>query len=94
MNLFYETMILINHFFIYKKTGQVYAMLNIPNGKFFVAGKDEIDKRNKKIFLNSENTDILFLKNFPVIKLENIKEVRPLFKYDKNSQNLANIEAW
>ena len=94
MNLFYETMILINHFFIYKKTGQVYAMLNILNGKFFVAGKDEIDKRNKKIFLNSENTDILFLKNFPVIKLENIKEVRPLFKYNKNSQHLANIEAW
>ena len=92
MSLNYETLILIKHFYIYKKTNKVHVLINISKGKFFVVGEDELEKRNKKVFLNSENSDILFLKNFPGIKLELIKEVRPLFKLNQNCLKLVNID--
>ena len=88
-----DTFSLIKNFFVYKETNKVYVLINIPNGKFFVIGNDELEKRNKRVFLNSENTDILYLKNFPPIKQENIKDVRPVFKYDIAYIKLANIEA-
>ena len=91
MNSIYKTISIKNHFMVNKKTKNVFVLINIINGKFFVVGSDEIDKRNKKIFLNSENSDVLFLENFFGIKLENIKEVRALFQYDKDYLNIANI---
>ena len=93
MKLICDTLSLIKNFFVYKETNKVYVLINIPNGKFFVIGNDELEKRNKRVFLNSENTDILYLKNFPPIKQENIKDVRPVFKYDIAYLKLANIEA-
>ena len=91
INSLYKTMAIKRHLMVNKKTKNVFVLINIINGKFFVVGSDEIDKRNKKIFLNSENSDILFLENFFGIKLENIKEVRALFQYDKDYLNIANI---
>ena len=91
MNSLYKTISIKNHFMVNKKTKNVFVLINIINGKFFVVGSDEIEKRNKKIFLNSENSDILFLENFIGIKLENIKEVRALFQYDIDYLNIANI---
>ena len=91
MNISYETLIIIRHFLIYKKTNNINVMINISNGKFFVIGKDELDKRANRIFLNSENTEVLFLKNFKGIKLEQTKDVRPIFEYDINYLKLANI---
>ena len=92
MNLSYETLILIKHFLINKKTNKIHVMINISNGKFFVIGNDELEKRSKKVFLNSENTEILFLKNFRGIKLEYIKDVRPVFEYNINYLKLVNID--
>ena len=93
IKLICDTLSLIKNFFVYKETNKVYVLINIPNGKFFVIGNDELEKRNKRVFLNSENTDILYLKNFPPINQENIKDVRPIFKYDITYQKFANIEA-
>ena len=67
-------------------------MINILNGKFFIIGNDELEKRNKKIFLNKDNSDIIYIKNFDGILLENIKDVRPIFKYDINYLKIANID--
>ena len=92
MNLSYETLILIKHFLINKKTNKIHVMINISNGKFFVIGNDELEKRSKKVFLNSENTEILFLKNFRGIKLDYIKDVRPVFEYNINYLKLVNID--
>lgn len=92
MILSYETLILIKHFLISKKTNKIHVMINISNGKFFVIGNDELEKRSKKIFLNSENSEILFLKNFKGIKLEYIKDVRPVFEYNVNYLKLVNID--
>ena len=92
MKLICDTFSLIKNFLVYKGTNKVNVLINIPNGKFFVIGNDELEKRNKRIFLNSENSDILYLQNFPPIKQENIKDVRPLFKYDISYTKLANIE--
>ena len=92
MNLNYDTLILIRNFLIKKKTYKVHVMINILNGKFFIIGNDELEKRNKKIFLNKDNSDIIYLKNFDRILLENIKDVRPVFKYDINYLKIANID--
>ena len=92
MNLSYETLILIKHFLINKKTNKIHVMINISNGKFFVIGNDELEKRSQNIFLNSKNSEILFLKNFRGIKLEYIKDVRPVFEYDINYLKLVNID--
>jgi hypothetical protein len=92
MNLSYETLILIKHFLINKKTNKIHVMINISNGKFFVIGNDELEKRSQNIFLNSKNSEILFLKNFRGIKLEYIKDVRPVFEYDIKYLKLVNID--
>ena len=92
MNLNYDTLILIRNFLIKKKTYKVHVMINILNGKFFIIGNDELEKRNKKIFLNKDNSDIIYIKNFDGILLENIKDVRPVFKYDINYLKIANID--
>ena len=92
MNLFYETISIIQNFVVYKKTNLVHVFINIPNGKLFVLGDDELKKRNNKIFLNSENTEIIFLKNFKGIQKEFIKDVRAIFKYNKNCLKLVNID--
>ena len=92
MNLSYETLILIKHFLINKKTNKIHVMINISSGKFFVIGNDELEKRSQNIFLNSQNSEILFLKNFRGINLEYIKDVRPVFEYDINYLKLVNID--
>ena len=91
MDLSYTSKMIMQHFSINKKTNSINVMINISNGKFFVIGKDELDKKTNKIFLNSENTEILFLENFKGIKLEHIKDVRPIFEYDKKSLELTKI---
>ena len=92
IELIEETLSLIRKFKLYKKINTVHALLNISNGKFFIVGRDELEKRRKKIFLNSENSDILFLKNFPPINLKLIKDVSPIITIDINYAKLVNIE--
>ena len=91
INLSHTSKMLVQHFYINKKTNNINVMINITKGKFFVIGKEELDKKTNKIFIEPENSEILFLENFKGIKLDCIKDVRPIFEYDKNSLELANI---
>ena len=91
MGAVYETLILMRHFYIYKSTNIVHVLLNISKGKFFVVGENELQKRNKKIYLNPDNTEICYVRSFNSILLSQIKCVRPIFKYNKNSLEIAII---
>ena len=44
------------------------------------------------LFLNKDNSDIIYIKNFDGILLGNIKDVRPVFKYDINYLKITNID--
>ena len=91
MGAVYETLILMRHFYIYKSTNIVHVLLNITKGKFFVVGENELQKRNRKVYLNPDNTEICYVRSFNNIQLCQIKCVRPIFKYNKNSLQIANI---
>ena len=89
---FYETLVVMRHFYIYKKTNKVHVLINISSGKFFVVGDSELDKRNHKQFLNKSNSEILYLRSFYSIQLKQIKAVRPIFKYNKRDLSLVDID--
>ena len=91
MGAVYETLIIMRHFYIYKSTNIVHVLLNITKGKFFVVGENELQKRNKKEYLKPENTEICYVRSFNNLQLCQIKCVRPIFKYNKNSLQIANI---
>ena len=91
MKSIYGSKTLMKDFMVYEQIKNIFVLLNIINGKFFVVGSDLIDKKNKNIFLCSENSDIFFFENFIGINLQNIKEIRAIFRYDKDDLNFANI---
>ena len=91
MGAFYETLVVLRHFYIYKKTNKVHVLINICSGKFFVIGENELNKRNSKLYLNSQNSEILYLRNFNKLYFNQIKDVRPIFKYNKNDLKIAHI---
>ena len=76
---------------IYKKTNQIYVLINIEKGKFFVVGEKELNIKNNKDNLLSNSFNILYICNFQMILLERIKEVKPIFKYDKKALNVVEI---
>ena len=87
----YETLSVMRHLLIYKKTNIIHVMINIFEGKFFVVGKNELDKRNNRKLLKRSPSAILYLRNFPKIKLNQIRDVRPIFKYNKNDLQFVDI---
>ena len=87
----YETIILLRHFNVYKKTNIIHVLLNISCGKFFIIGESELEKRNNKIYLSPDNCKIIYLRNFNKINLDRVKNVRPIFKYNKNDIKRADI---
>ena len=87
----YETLVVIRHFYIYKKTNKVHVLINISSGRFFVVGDEELENVNKGIFVDKSNSQILHLRNFCGIQLNQIKDVRPIFKFNKNDLQFAEI---
>ena len=87
----YETLIVIRHFYIYKKTSKVHVLINISSGKFFVVGDEELENVNNREYVNKSNSQILYLRRFYRIQLEQIKDVRPIFKYNKKDLQFAEI---
>ena len=85
----YETLSILRHFNIYKKTNKVHILINITEGFFFVIGENELQKIDKFQFSNNE---IFYLRRFIGIQLNKIKDVRPIFKYNKKDLYIADIE--
>ena len=91
MGALYETLVVLRHFYIYRKTNTVHVLINICSGKFFVVGESELEKRNNKQYLKLSNSEILYIRTFNKIFLRQIKNVRPIFKYNKNDLKIVNI---
>ena len=88
----YETLVVLRHLNIYKKTNKVHILINIEEGLFFVIAKNELQNIDKIQFQNNNIDNILYLRRFNKIKLNQIKDVRPIFKYNKNDLKIVNIE--
>ena len=87
----YETLVVMRSFNIYKKTNKMHVLINISHGKLFIVGDDELEKINNKTFVDKSNSEILYLRTFYRISLNQIKDVKPIFKFDKNDLLLAEI---
>ena len=77
---------------VFKYTGIVYALINIKLGKFFVVGKEELNKRKQNIFLNKTNTEIFFIKNFLPISNYCLKSIDPVFVFNKKDLKFFEIK--
>ena len=75
---------------IFHYTGIVYALINIKLGKFFIIGNEELCKRKNNIFLNKTNTEIFFIKNFYPISNNILKDIEPVFVFNK--KDLQNFD--
>ena len=91
MGALYETLTLMRHFLVYKQTNIVHVMINICSGIFFVIGESEMEERIKGYYLSIKNSRILYKTRFNKIELDKIKDVRPIFKYNKKDLRFANI---
>ena len=81
----------MRHFYIYKKTNAIHVLINLSKGKFYVVGEKELEKRTQKVFLSASNSEVLYLRNFNQFHLKQIKDVRPIFKYNENDLQVADI---
>ena len=91
MGALYETLTLMRHFYVFKKTNTVHVLINVCSGKFFVVGGNELERKNNREYLNKTNSEILYLRSFYRIQLKQIKNVRPIFKYNKKDLNIVDI---
>ena len=70
-------------------------LINIKRGKLFIIGKEELDKRKNKIFLDRNNTNIFFVKNFePILNINTnvLRSIEPVFNFDKKNLEYYQIK--
>ena len=80
----YDSLKIKKKLIIFKKTGIIYTLINIDKGKFFITGQEELEKRKFNIILNKANTKTFFIKNFFSIMNISLKNIEPIFNFDKN----------
>ena len=76
---------------IHKKTNQIYVLINIIKGKFFVIGENEFNDIINKEFINSNIFNILYISNCQIIPIDKIKDIKPIFHYNKKDLNIVEI---
>ena len=76
---------------INKKTNVINALINVNEGKFFVVGNKELNNKNDKELLSSKSNNILYLYNFQKINPTHVKQIIPIFKYEKKDLNIIDI---
>ena len=76
---------------INKKTNVINVLINVNEGKFFVVGNKELNGKNDKELLSSKNNNILYLFNFQKINPTQVKQIIPIFKYEKKALNIIDI---
>ena len=85
-----EKFSILRQFKIYKKTNIINVLINIDKGKFFVVGNKELKEGNNNILLNKKYK-ILYMGNFQGISFNKLKEIKPIFKFNKNDLNVVDI---
>ena len=73
---------------IFRKTGVLYILININIGKMFIIGKEKLEKLEKK----QECNDIFFVKNFEPININFLKNIKPIFQFNKTNLNIFDIK--
>ena len=73
---------------IFRKTGVLYILININIGKMFIIGKEKLEKLEKK----QECNDIFFVKNFEPININFLKNINPIFQFNKTYLNIFDIK--
>jgi len=76
---------------INKKTNVINALINVKEGKFFVVGNKDLNGKNNKELLSSKNNNILYLWNFQKINPTQVKQIIPIFKYEKKDLYIIDI---
>ena len=71
-------------------TGKIFVFINVKLGKFFIIGKNELEKRINNVFLNRDNAEIFYVKNFGPLYYCRI-EVEPIFIFDENTSKNCTI---
>lgn len=88
----YDSIKIKKNLMVLNSTGVVYVLINILNGKFFIIGKKELEKRQKNMILLRHNTEIFFVLNFIPILPQNLKSIRPSFNFSKNNLKYFEIK--
>ena len=88
----YDSLKIKKKLIIFKRTSIIYILINISRGKFFIIGKEELLKRKQNIFLNKTNTETFFIKNFFPIASISLKNIEPIFNFDKNDLKYYDIK--
>lgn len=87
-----ETIVIMRNLIIYNNSKKIHVLINLTKGKFFIVGENELEKKITKKYLDRDNYEIMYLRNFNKIIANQIRSVRPIFKYNKEDLKYANIE--
>ena len=85
-----DELIISKTLLIGKDSDKIYAFINVKKGKFFIIGKNELNKRVKNVFLSRNNAQIFHVKNLGVLYYYRI-EVEPIFIFDKKTSKNCTI---
>ena len=88
----YDTLIVAKQLIIGEDTNKVYAFMNVKKGKFFIIGKEELEKRRKNVYLTRDNTEIFYVKNCGPIFYCEMANVEPIFNFDENTLKKCDIK--
>ena len=91
MGTFSDNLQTTKNLFIQKNTDIVYVFININKGKLFIIGENELQKRINNVFLNKENAEIFYVKNFGIIFFYQILSIEPIFEFDENTSKICSI---
>ena len=91
MGTFGDESSFVKKLFIQKDTDKVYVFININKGKLFIIGENELQKRINNVFLNKENAEIFYVKNFGIIFFYQILSIEPIFEFDENTSKICSI---
>ena len=91
MGTFSDNLQTTKNLFIQKNTEKVYVLININKGKLFIIGENELQKRINNVFLNKENAEIFYVKNFGIIFFYQILSIEPIFEFDENTSKICSI---
>ena len=88
----YDTLIVAKQLIIGEDTNKVYVFMNVKKGKFFIIGKEELEKRRKNIYLTRDNTEIFYVKNCGPIFYCEMVNVEPIFNFDETALMKCDIK--
>ena len=92
MGTFSDNLQTTKNLFIQKNTEKVYVFININKGKLFIIGENELQKRINNVFLNKENAEIFYVKNFGIIFFYQILSIEPILEFDENTSKICSIK--